>query len=639
MHEHRPVPQDATRRHVPVVHGDARGGARHPRPRERARAARCRSPTRTRRSATSACTRSSTSASSARRASASARSTSTWRRSRASSCPTTRSIHGTPLRSRVFGAIRALNRAGAALAPLSNLARRACPARGRCSSARSGSPRERPLPRFERETLLRWYARRDSAGRRRRRAATSSCSPTRSRRFTEPEIGRAAVELLERAGWRVRLAERRLLRPGEHLEGPARTTRSGWRARWSTASRPTRARGHADRRRRAVLPAHPARRVPRRCCRATRAPRRSPGRRTSSTTCSSRRSTRATSSCGRLAARRAADRLPRPLPPEGGRRHGGDARAARAHPGRRGGRARRRLLRHGGLVRLRGRALRPVAAGRRAPAVPGAARRAGGHGRRGDRRLVPPADRALRRPHRAPPGGARGRGGRARRAARRDLARPAAVARRRRRTGRGRCPGGGGSWARAGSTSCSATGRSRPTRCARTCPPGCPSTSPRARRGSRSPRSRSARPGRAASRRRPPSALPRAQRPHVRHPRRAARGSSSSASTRRARSRSATARRLFRLPYLRAQMRSRATGRGRTTAASAATRGARRRASRPDSGRRAPRDPPRPGRSRNGSSSATASTRPTPAAGCWRATSTTGRGPCATPRPRSAPTR
>jgi FAD/FMN-containing dehydrogenase/Fe-S oxidoreductase len=112
-------------------------------------------------------------------------------------------IHGTPLRSRAFGAIRALNRAGAALAPLSNAAARVPGARAVLERA-LGIARERPLPRFERETLLRWDA---------RRAPRAAAAPRGDvvlladsfTTFTEPAIGRAAVELLERAGWRVRL--------------------------------------------------------------------------------------------------------------------------------------------------------------------------------------------------------------------------------------------------------------------------------------------------------------------------------------------------------------------------------------------------------------------------------------------------
>ncbi|HEY7966191.1 MAG TPA: FAD-linked oxidase C-terminal domain-containing protein [Solirubrobacteraceae bacterium] len=115
-------------------------------------------------------------------------------------------IHGTPLRSRVFAAIRLLNRIGAATAPLSNVP-------GRIQLLRRGLDRglgiaaQRPLPRFERDTLIRWFA---------RRAAPLATAPRGEvvfladsfTTFTEPAIGRACVELLERAGWRVHLHSR-----------------------------------------------------------------------------------------------------------------------------------------------------------------------------------------------------------------------------------------------------------------------------------------------------------------------------------------------------------------------------------------------------------------------------------------------
>jgi Fe-S oxidoreductase len=112
-------------------------------------------------------------------------------------------IHGTPLRSRAFGAIRALNRAGAALAPVSNLAPRVPGARALLERT-LGIARERPLPRFERETLLRWDARRPRSRGAAPRGDVVLLADSFTT-FTEPAIGRAAVALLERAGWRVRL--------------------------------------------------------------------------------------------------------------------------------------------------------------------------------------------------------------------------------------------------------------------------------------------------------------------------------------------------------------------------------------------------------------------------------------------------
>jgi FAD/FMN-containing dehydrogenase/Fe-S oxidoreductase len=105
--------------------------------------------------------------------------------------------HGTPLRSRLFGAIRRLNRAGAATAPLSNL-----PVPRGLLERVAGIDRRRPLPRFTRNTLLRW-----DKGRQRRPGARGEVVflADSFTTFTEPAIGRAAIELLEAAGWSVRL--------------------------------------------------------------------------------------------------------------------------------------------------------------------------------------------------------------------------------------------------------------------------------------------------------------------------------------------------------------------------------------------------------------------------------------------------
>ena len=294
-------------------------------------------------------------------------------------------IHGTPLRSRLFGAIRTLNRLGSATAPLSNL-----PVPRAAARRLAGIDRRRPLPRFERETLIRW-ARQAHAGAARRGEVIFLADSFTT--FTEPGVGRASIELLEAAGYDVRLE-------------------SG---------------GCCGR---AASP---------RACSTTRAPRprtlteRLAGRRAPITGCepsclltlreehvallgdrgvavadarSSRScwSTRSTGALPLRGPRPEADPLPRPLPPEGARGHGRDRRAAAADPGRRGRRARRRLLRHGRVLRLRDRALRAVHAHRRDAPVPRGPERARGHGDRGHRRLMPPADRARDRAARAPPG-------------------------------------------------------------------------------------------------------------------------------------------------------------------------------------------------------------------------------------------
>ncbi|MCV2490231.1 FAD-binding protein [Geodermatophilus sp. YIM 151500] len=109
---------------------------------------------------------------------------------------------GVPLRSRVFGSIRTLNKLGSATAPLSNVPGRIRPLRA-LMEKRLGVARQRPLPRFERDNLPRWFRRRRSA-----------VVPTEGRvtvladsftSYSEPGIGKAVVQLLERAGYDVRL--------------------------------------------------------------------------------------------------------------------------------------------------------------------------------------------------------------------------------------------------------------------------------------------------------------------------------------------------------------------------------------------------------------------------------------------------
>jgi FAD/FMN-containing dehydrogenase/Fe-S oxidoreductase len=113
--------------------------------------------------------------------------------------------HGVPLRSRMFGSVRALNRIGSASYPLSNLAGRAWPAR-RIAERWLGVTAARPLPRFDRESLSRWF---------RRHAAQAPPAPAGDlvfladsfTTFTEPSVGRAAITLLRAAGWNVRLED------------------------------------------------------------------------------------------------------------------------------------------------------------------------------------------------------------------------------------------------------------------------------------------------------------------------------------------------------------------------------------------------------------------------------------------------
>jgi Fe-S oxidoreductase len=124
---------------------------------------------------------------------------------------------GIPLRSRVFAGIRGLNRLGAASAPMANLPNRV-PALRKLMARAIGIAPERPLPAFAAETLLTWFhSRRAQESHIQGFTGPESGVPElRSRgpltflgdsftSFTEPAIGIAAIELLELAGWDVRL--------------------------------------------------------------------------------------------------------------------------------------------------------------------------------------------------------------------------------------------------------------------------------------------------------------------------------------------------------------------------------------------------------------------------------------------------
>ena len=127
--------------------------------------------------------------------------------------------HGVPLRARALGAIRALNRLGSAAAPVANAIAGLGPVR-RAGQRWLGIAAGRPLPLFERQNVFRWFSGRPES------AAASSASAGAQEpgtgqlpraevifladsftSYTEPAVPRAAIELLELAGWRVRLTD------------------------------------------------------------------------------------------------------------------------------------------------------------------------------------------------------------------------------------------------------------------------------------------------------------------------------------------------------------------------------------------------------------------------------------------------
>ena len=271
-------------------------------------------------------------------------------------------VHGTPLRSRMFGSIHALNRMGSAVAPLANLLGGLPPARLLAERVLGISAR-RPLPKFQRENLATWHARRAArpAGRVRRAGRVPRAGRAHLPRRLVHQLHRGRGRPgRHRAAGAGRLdgaaGGRGLLRPGQPVQGAGRPgpRPGGTHGRPARRCRGTR---RAHRRCRALLPADPARRV---SGRPARRPTRPGGRRRGEAArgTARRRGRRgpAGSGAGRPA-RGQAHPVPRPLSPKGGHRHRRHHGLVARHPRSRGHRAGRRLLRHGRLVRLRGRAL------------------------------------------------------------------------------------------------------------------------------------------------------------------------------------------------------------------------------------------------------------------------------------------
>ncbi len=112
--------------------------------------------------------------------------------------------HGLPLRNRLFGRIARLQRAGSRLPGFFNWVSGLTASRWLLEKA-VGIDRRRPLPPLARETLTAWFARHlpPAAAPRGEVVLFHDTFTT----YNAPEIGRAAVELLEAAGYRVVLVD------------------------------------------------------------------------------------------------------------------------------------------------------------------------------------------------------------------------------------------------------------------------------------------------------------------------------------------------------------------------------------------------------------------------------------------------
>jgi Fe-S oxidoreductase len=113
--------------------------------------------------------------------------------------------HAHPLRSWVFGNIARVSRLGSAFAPLSNWAL-AVPGSGIVKEMVLGVHRERPMPPFVRHTFPSWFRRHAPAGDGHR--GTVLLFHDTFMDFNYPDTGVAVTGLLEKAGFRVELADK-----------------------------------------------------------------------------------------------------------------------------------------------------------------------------------------------------------------------------------------------------------------------------------------------------------------------------------------------------------------------------------------------------------------------------------------------
>ncbi|MFB6297221.1 MAG: FAD-binding and (Fe-S)-binding domain-containing protein [Salinirussus sp.] len=112
---------------------------------------------------------------------------------------------GPSLRDRLFANVDRVSAVGSALAPLSNWAQR-LPGSGRFAEAVLGIARERTLPSFSRKTLVAWLDDREPAVSPESASRRALLFPDTYTNYSHPEVGKAAVRVLEAADVHVRLA-------------------------------------------------------------------------------------------------------------------------------------------------------------------------------------------------------------------------------------------------------------------------------------------------------------------------------------------------------------------------------------------------------------------------------------------------
>jgi len=116
-------------------------------------------------------------------------------------------VHGVPLRSRLFANIHTLSKWGSAFAPLSNWALQSGPVRW-LMQVTLGIHHKRVMPSFARVPFDRWFKQRQAPANKGERGQVVLFHDT-FLTYNEPEIGIAATELLEAAGYEVVIVEKR----------------------------------------------------------------------------------------------------------------------------------------------------------------------------------------------------------------------------------------------------------------------------------------------------------------------------------------------------------------------------------------------------------------------------------------------
>ncbi|HWP56866.1 MAG TPA: FAD-linked oxidase C-terminal domain-containing protein [Candidatus Acidoferrales bacterium] len=114
--------------------------------------------------------------------------------------------NGLPLRNRIFGKIESLNRWGARLAPLSNWMANASLNRWLLERV-AGIDRRRPLPQFAAETFAGWFRKHLCEGDGSRGEVVLFHDTFNN--YNTPAVAIAATRLLERAGYRVALVDKK----------------------------------------------------------------------------------------------------------------------------------------------------------------------------------------------------------------------------------------------------------------------------------------------------------------------------------------------------------------------------------------------------------------------------------------------